>query len=278
MTVLPFKIPKPKNEALVYQEDREICFYDKLHQHEEIQISLILNGSGTIIVGDSINSYNQFDVLVIGGNIPHVFRSDKRNEESLMFTLFFTASSLGKEFFQITDLQDTARFFEKAAYGVKISGNKDLIRIFQRLKGENKIERIGSLLKIISLTIENEGQRLCSFVYKKRISNHEGKRIRAVFEHAMENFQEPINLDEIAQKASMSKNAFCRYFKKHTNKTFFEFLTELRIANACKLLQQDKEMPISSIADSSGFQNIANFNRKFKELKGITPSEFRKRG
>ena len=73
MTVLPFKIPKPKNEALVYQEDHEVFFYDKLHQHEEIQISLILKGSGTIIVGDSINAYNKFDVLVIGGNVPHVF-------------------------------------------------------------------------------------------------------------------------------------------------------------------------------------------------------------
>lgn len=277
MTVLPFKIPKPKNEALVYQEDQETFFYDKLHQHEEIQISLILKGSGTIIVGDSISSYNELDILVIGGNVPHVFRSDKKNEESLMYTLFFTSSSLGKEFFHITDLQETTKFFEKAEYGVKISGNKDLIEIFLRLQTENKIERIGSLLRIISLTIESKGQRLCSFVYKKKISNNEGKRIRAVYEHAIENFHEPISLDEISQKASMSKNAFCRYFKRHTNKTFFEFLTELRIANACKLLHQDKEMPISSIADLSGFQNIANFNRKFKELKGATPSEYRKR-
>ena len=76
MKVLPFKIPKPENNAIVYQEDIEIYFYDKLHQHEEIQLTLIKKGKGTLIVGDSINYYDKGDILVIGSNIPHVFKSD----------------------------------------------------------------------------------------------------------------------------------------------------------------------------------------------------------
>jgi AraC-like DNA-binding protein len=73
----------------------------------------------------------------------------------------------------------------------------------------------------------------------------------------------------------MSKNAFCRYFKKRTNKTFFQFLIEIRIENACKMLHTNKDYSISYISELCGFQDIANFNRKFKELKGVSPSYYR---
>lgn len=276
MKVLPFKIPKPQKEALVYQEDHELVFYDKLHQHEEIQISLIVEGTGSLIVGDTINTYQKNDILLIGGNVPHVFRSDRNAEKSVMFTLFFTVNSFGREFFEVSDLEGTKDFFEKAEKGVKISGEPRLREVFEELKSQSKIERIGSLLKIIDLIKQCEGRRLSSFIYKKKISDNEGKRMSEVYEYAMENYNEPICLEEISQKANMSKNAFCRYFKKRTNKTFFQFLTELRIESACKLLVEDKDVPISIVSEMSGFQNIANFNRKFKELKNMTPSYYRK--
>lgn len=276
MKVLPFKIPKPKKEALVYQEDHEHVFYDKLHQHEEIQISLIVEGTGSLIVGDSISTYRKDDILLIGGNIPHVFRSDSKTRESVMYTLFFTANSFGKDFFKVTDLEETRIFFEKAAHGVKISGNRRLIDIFMNLRQQTKIERIGSLLRIIDLIMHCEGQSLSSFIYRKKITDNEGKRMSRVFEFAMENFDKSISLEEVAQQANMSKNAFCRYFKRRTNKTFFQFLTELRIERACKLLVEDRDLPIFMVSEMSGFQNIANFNRKFKEQKQTTPGSYRK--
>jgi AraC-like DNA-binding protein len=117
---------------------------------------------------------------------------------------------------------------------------------------------------------------LSSFVYRKKYTDDEGKRMSAVFEYAIEFFHEAITLEEVAEKANMSKNAFCRYFKKRTNKTFFQFLIEVRIENACKLLSNNnKDLTISSISEMCGFQDIANFNRKFKELKGISPSQYR---
>lgn len=275
MKVLPFKIPKPKKEALVYQEDYELVFYDKLHQHEEIQISLIVEGTGSLIVGDTISTYRKDDILLIGGNIPHVFRSDSKKKVSVMYTLFFTANSFGKDFFKVTDLEDARIFFEKAEHGLKIFGNAELISIFKSLQHQTKIERIGSLLRIINLIMLTEGQSLSSFIYRKKITDNEGKRMSRVFEYAMENFKDPISLEEVAQKANMSRNAFCRYFKRRTNKTFFQFLTELRIERACKLLVEDKDIPVSAVCELSGFQNIANFNRQFKKLKNQTPSSFR---
>ena len=278
MKVLPFKIPKPEREALVYQEDRERIFYDKLHQHEEIQISYIIQGSGSLIVGDSINEYKPNDVLVIGENIPHVFRSDaEASEESVMYTLFFTKKSFGKEFFQLNDLADVQRFFKESEYGMKIKASRPLFEFFSKLKKQNKIERIATLLQILNLLIHHEKQPLSSFVYHKKYTEEEGKRMNAVFQFAMNHFHESFTLDDVADVAYMSKNAFCRYFKKRTNKTFFQFLIEIRIEHACKLLHKDQDLSIATICEFCGFQNIANFNRKFKELKEITPTQYRQK-
>ncbi|MEH6406982.1 MAG: AraC family transcriptional regulator [Leeuwenhoekiella sp.] len=277
MKVLPFKIPKPEKEALVYQEDHEVLFYDKLHQHEEIQISYIVEGSGSLIVGDTINEYTANDILVIGANIPHVFRSDPgASKHSIMYTLFFTKESFGKEFFKITDLNKVQKFFEEAEYGMRILSNRNKIhKHFNKLKKQDKIQRIGTLLKVLSILLQSKKQPLSSFVYRKKYTEDEGKRMHDVFEYALEHFHESFSLELIAEKANMSKNAFCRYFKKRTNKTFFQFLIEIRIEHACKLLYKESDLSISIISETCGFQNIANFNRKFKELKGITPTQYR---
>lgn len=277
MKILPFKIPKTEREALIYQEDIEPVFYDQLHQHEEIQISFISKGSGTLLVGDSINDYNEGDILVIGENIPHVFRSNSAaNPESIMLTLFFTKISFGKDFFSLNDMSNVDNFFKDSEYGMKILSNqKKIIHHFVKLKKQNKIQRIASFLKIINLIISSEKTPLSSFVYKKKYTDDEGRRMSAVFEYAIKYYHQNITLDEVAEKANMSKNAFCRYFKKRTNKTFFQFLIEIRIEQSCKLLHNKKDLSVASISELCGFQDITNFNRKFKELKGISPSQYR---
>ena len=277
MKILPFKIPKPKNEALVYQIDREQVFYDQLHQHGEIQISYVEKGAGSLIVGDSINEYKAGDILVIGSFIPHVFRSDTRiKEESLMHTLFFDQDSFGKEFFHLTDLSSTQFFFKKSVFGMRIlSRRSKIIPLFNALSHQNKVEQIASLLLIINQINKSKTTPLSSFVYRKSFTDDEGKRMSKVYDYAMERYRDPITLDEIAEKANMSKNAFCRYFKKRTNKTFFQFLIEIRIENVCKLIIKNPELPIAVIAEQCGFNNIANFNRKFKAFKHCTPTQYR---
>jgi len=277
LNILPFKIPKPKKDALVYQEDHEIIFYGQLHQHEEIQISLIVAGSGSLIVGDSIRDYNINDILIIGENVPHVFRSDiNTSSESVMFTLFFKKTSFGKDFFDLSDLSELEHFFHETEYGIRIlSKKRGIIKNFKRLIHLNRIERIASLLKILSIILQSKKEPLSSFVYRKKYTEFDGKRMNEVLQYAMDHFQESISLDEISEKANMSKNAFCRYFKKRTNKTFFHFLIEIRIEHACKLLYKNQDLSISAISELCGFQNIANFNRKFKELKGVTPTKYR---
>lgn len=279
MKVLSFKIPKPGKEALVYQEDQEVQFFDQLHQHEEIQISQIIAGSGSVIIGDSINNYEQGDILVIGANVPHVFVSDTtRSHKSVMYTLFFTEHSFGKDFFRTTDLAELEILFQDAANGIKVLSHRaQLTALFLELKHQNRIERIASLLRIMDLIQKAERTSLSTFVYEKKYTDTDGKRMNDVFQYTMSNFHDDISLEDVALTANMSKNAFCRYFKKRTNKTYFQFLIQIRVENAGRLLFNNRELPIASVSELCGFHNISNFNRKFKEIKGMTPTEFRKR-
>ncbi|MFT6995165.1 MAG: AraC-like DNA-binding protein [Sediminicola sp.] len=193
-----------------------------------------------------------------------------------MHTLFFDSNSFGDQFFKIVDLSFTKDFFKKSEFGIKIlSHNKPIIDEFNKLPSQNKVEQIATLLIIISHISKSKTIPLSSFVYRKPFSDDEGKRMNNVYKYAMEKFNEPISLEEVSDIANMSRNAFCRYFKKQTNKTFFQFLIEIRIENACKLILNKPEYSISFISDQSGFNNIANFNRKFKELKGCSPIQYR---
>ena len=275
--VLPFKIPKPENDALIYQEDIGSYFYDKLHQHEEIQLSYIVEGEGTLIVGDTINDYKKGDTLVLGSNLPHVFKSDANaSSSSKMLTLFFTESSFGEGFFRLHELNELTPFFKRTKHGFKITSNKKKIsKLFLNLKGASRFERFLILLDLLKIGSKSNYKSLSSFIYQKNYTDIEGKRMQDVFEYTMGNYNQDISLEKIAYVANMTKNAFCKYFKKRTNKTYFSFLNELRIDHACKLLLDKRDYSISEISELSGFNNISNFNRQFKAFKKKKPSEFR---
>lgn len=278
MKVLPFQIPKPEHDALIYQEDSELVFYDKFHQHEEIQVSYILEGEGTLIVGDTINYYKKGDLLAIGSNLPHVFKSDiTTNKASVMLSLFFSKSAFGSDFFELEELRELNTFFKKVDYGFSVSTKSNkLENLFTQLNDSSKFQRFIILLEILKLLSKSKTLSLSSFIYDKKYTDSEGKRMRDVMEYTMNNYYHNISLDTIATVAAMTKNAFCKYFKKRTNKTYFRFLNELRVENASKLLLINNDLSIAEIADQSGFNNISNFNRQFKSIKMVSPSNYRK--
>jgi AraC-like DNA-binding protein len=276
MRVLPFRIPKTKNLGLIHQEDIGEFFYDKLHQHAEIQLCYVVEGEGTLIVGDTVNEYQSNDILVIAGNQPHVFKSDNSTiKKSFMISLFFTEESFGKTFFELDDFKEIEAFFLKAKNSFRVKTNqKKIIKQFIKLKKSRVLGKFIVFIKLIDLIRRSETSSLSSFVYEKKYTDNEGKRMRDVMDYTLSNFNKKIELEDIAEVANMTSNAFCRYFKQRTNKTYFTFLNELRIEKACKLLL-NKSHSIIEVSEKSGFINVSNFNRKFKELKGRTPSNYR---
>ncbi|HEU4790612.1 MAG TPA: AraC family transcriptional regulator [Flavobacterium sp.] len=278
MKVFPFKITKTGTESIIYQEDRELMFYNKLHQHEETQISYIEKGEGTLLVGDTITQYQKGDILVIGSNLPHVFRSDINSEESsVMLSLFFTNNSFGKDFFELPTFKTIQPFFENCKNGFIIKDSpKKIIKCFKKNKTENELDRFITFLETIKNLNLADKKPLSCYIYDKKITDNEGKRMQNVFEYVMNNYQKNISLEEISSIANMTKNAFCRYFRVRTNKSFFQFLIEIRIEHAGKLLSKKNELSVLEIAELCGFNNISNFNRKFKEIKNSSPLQYRK--
>jgi len=243
MKVYPFKIPKPLHDSLVYQVDYGDVFYNKLHQHEDIQLSFIVEGEGTLVVGDSIHQFKKNDIIVIGSNLPHVFKSQlNKGKKSHMLTLFFDKNSFGNDFFELEELRELSAFFKRAEHGFKItSSKKTMMLLFMQLEKATKLSRFLILLELLK------------------------------------HFEHDISLETISGIANMTKNAFCKYFKKRTNKTYVRFLNELRIEHASKLLMDKKEASIADIAYECGFRNISNFNRQFKMIKVMPPNNFKKK-
>ncbi len=277
MKVFPFKIPKPVDEHLIVQTDKEPIFYNRLHQHEEIQISYVINGNGKLLAGDSIHPFVKGDIFVIGSNLPHIFKSIASTTDALMVSVFFTENTFGNEFFNMPYFKEIQPFFKNSITGFKvISNEKNIGRTLLTIKAQKKINRFVAFLQLLDRISHAEKEPLTKFVYAKTLTSNEGERLQVIFDFVFKNFHKPISLKEMSEMAFMTPNAFCRFFKQRTNKTFFEFLIELRIEHACQLLNSKKELNINYISDLSGFNSISNFNKKFKKIKGVSPSEYQR--
>jgi AraC-like DNA-binding protein/quercetin dioxygenase-like cupin family protein len=273
MKALPFKIPKPSNTAIIFQVDKG-SFYGQLHQHEELQISLIQKGRGTLVVADAIHHYQEGDLLILGGNQPHVFRNE--NTQGIMHTVFYSPLSFGKTFLDLEEGKGVGDFYSFAKAGFKIKASPDIYALFEYLTKAKGIHRLSYFLQLIAILKVAKRETLSSFVYGKKISEIDGQKMNAIFDYSLEHFSEPIYLAEVAKVAAMSPNAFCKYFKKRTNKTYFQFLTEVRLEHACKLLRNNHELSVVHISEAAGFQTLSHFNRKFRQYKMCAPSTYRK--
>tara|TARA_R110001583_G_scaffold100849_2_gene247102 strand:- start:1228 stop:2070 length:843 start_codon:yes stop_codon:yes gene_type:complete len=279
MKVLPFKIPKPENVTLYVQHYKGENFYEKLHQHKEIQISVVLKGEGTYIIGDCVGDFKENDIFVLGENLPHVFKRDIAFEnDTEMVSLFFSKNSYGENFFELPEFEHFDKFFTNAILGYHVLSNQRKIAlILSKIQFSSKFDQFIAFLEVLRLISEADQRKLSSLINLKKYAGDEGKRMSDIFQYTMNNFQKEVTLHDVANIANMTPNAFCRYFKQRTNKTFVHFLIDIRIGNACKLLAKKNDLSITEVSYKSGFNNLANFNRKFKALKGITPSEYKKK-
>ena len=272
MKVLPFKIPKSRNTAIIFQIDTG-PFYGQLHQHEELQMSAIIKGKGTLLIADTIHHFQEGDLFVIGGQQPHVFRNESAS--ALMHTIFFNPQSFGDSFLDLEEGKGVRDFYAFAKAGFKTITTPEITTAFDAVSQNEGILRLAYFLQLIQLLTTSDATPIASFVYHKNITEADGKKLHRIFEYSLQHFSEAIQLQDIAEVAAMTTNGFCKYFKKRTNKTYVQFLTEIRISHACTLLKEQPELSIADIALLSGFQTLSHFNRKFKQHKMISPSMYR---
>lgn len=284
MKVIPFKIPKPSKELVRYQVDCQPYFYDKLHQHPEIQLSCILEGEGRLIVGDYIGRFGPGDIFLLGQNVPHVFRSDDvyylpdAPRQSHSMIVFFDLRAFGGEFWAAEELQEAKDFFEhlSGCYRVQVAEQDSFVERVRHLQHKDKLEKVLSALQLVDILMRQTTlQRLNLADQMLNLSEREGKRIEQVLQFLVEESHRHITLEEVASVANMSREAFCRFFKDRTRKTLVSFLNELRVSNACQTLLHT-DQTIAGIAFTCGFANLSHFNRVFIKTVGATPREFRR--
>lgn len=283
--VISFQIPKSKSEFVRYQEDRGQHFYDKLHQHPQLQLTVILEGKGQFLSGDYVGRFQGGDVFFLGENAPHVFRSDPEYFESAPGlkssgdTIFFDFAALGRTLSELKDLQSLRKFKDFSGLCFQILGeSRDrILKIFEDFPKSFGLIRFQLAFHLLSILDLAGGDRipLNHPTLMRGLTERDGKRMDQVIQFLLENRFRPISLEETAEKANLSKEAFCRFFKLRTRKTFTQYLIQLRIYEAQKLLQET-DLGIAEIAYKVGFENLSYFNRCFKSFTGSAPTSWRK--
>jgi len=282
--ILPFKIPIATGESFWLQEDREFHFYDFLHQHPQIQLSLILESEGQMIAGDFVGTFKPGDIFMLGSNLPHVFRNNPTYytlggaPQARMNTVFFEWQSFGEKFLSLPELRAVREIIKLSDRGLYFKDplKTKVGRLIKYLFRTEGMERLIVLLKILNLISNSDDlSPLASPGLHVALDEAEGKKLSDIYRFTMKEYHRKIPLNEVASVANMTPNSFCRYFRKRTRKSYFDFLIEIRIGHAKKLLQSD-DLSISQICFECGFNNISNFNRKFKEVSAVTPTEFRR--
>lgn len=255
------------------------------HFHESCEIVLIEEGYGKRIVGDHIEDFDKGDLVFMGPNLPHIWQNDnlyfqKRKDLRVKATVLYFEPAMVLSLVAGTDESAAVQsLFTKACRGlsVKSGTHTHLLERFHAIHATDGLKRLSVFLEIIDiLSKSNDYDYLASDNYRNAMTIKDAGRFNDVYQFLITNFHREIPLEEIAGVAKMSPTAFCRYFKARTQKSFVTFLQEIRVSHACKLLRQDK-LSVMEVALESGYNNLVNFNKCFKGITSLSPSEYRKK-
>jgi AraC-like DNA-binding protein len=277
------KINKPEDQSFYLEEVTKPYFPDPWHFHPEIEILYVKEGYGIKYVGDSISPFFPGDLVIIGSDTPHVWScsSDYLNLEnnriSSAICIQFMEDILEKSLRDIPEFHKIHAFLNESKRGMRFENRTRnlLIKRIEELPGLMGMRRLIGLLTILDImSTSSEVKYLSSPNYKPVIINSEEKdRMEIIYRYVIQNYSNKIFLDEIASIVNLTPQSFCRFFKSRTAKVFSSFVNEVRIGNSCKNLIENK-YTISQVCFQSGFNYLSNFNRQFKRIKGMTPSEF----
>ncbi|MDQ1297084.1 MAG: AraC family transcriptional regulator [Bacteroidota bacterium] len=281
---------KPFYQKLVTLPAQSVIFYNEekphftvpWHFHPEIEILCVIKGSGICYSGDGIHPFTEGEISLIGENIPHWWKSDTKyldpgNEQGIKALIIqFKKEIFDENFINLHEMRAIKELIGKSQRGIQFMGKyrkilgDQIMKIF-RLKGVKRITELIILLDMMAKAREYKYHS--SIGYSRIISSYDFFRFNTVHEYIIRNFTQPITLQEISEKANICPTAFCRYFKKHTGRTFVSFLNEIRIGYACKLLIEEAR-PVNLACIESGFNNLAHFNKTFKRTFNLSPTGY----
>lgn len=285
MRVIQFTIPVARENSVIVQEDIMPHFYNHLHRHNETQITWIIKGEGTLIAGNYMQSFKPGDIYVLGANQPHIFKSDpayfdkRRKKQIHGLTFFFNPNGFFQAILDLPETKSIKKFVENTGYGLQApaSEGKRIIAEMLAVKKSKQGFRLAAFIQLLQTLADiKDWKMLASISPEYSFSDTEGLRMNGVYQYTMAHYSENIKLKQVANVAYLTPQAFCRYFKKHTRKTYVTFLSEIRVNEACKKILAGDFESISSVAYDTGFSSAVSFNRVFKKVTGRSPRQYLK--
>jgi AraC-like DNA-binding protein len=282
---------KPENSKLLQDPDKsfivhhEVKSFARWHHHPEYELVIILKSRGKRMIGDNIDRFEPGDLFLLGSYLPHEFLCDSEyqdNPEGFQgeaIVCQFLSDFIGTAFFEIPENKNLKRILDESYRGLEFYGKtreriKSLLRNSYQLDGTERLYSLFAIFKLLGET--REYSCLSSPGFMKPFHNQSDEPIQKALEYIVQHFHEEVSMKEMLLITSMSNSAFCNAFKKICRMTFKEYLLNVRVGYACKLLTEDT-LNISQIAYNCGFENLSNFNRQFKKLKKITPTQFQQK-
>ncbi|SHF78432.1 AraC-type DNA-binding protein [Mariniphaga anaerophila] len=249
-----------------------------VHYHPEYELNFVFNSKGKRIVGDSIQEYDDMDMVLIGPNTPHAWTGNNDHDDVRVITIQFQQDILSETTLNRKVMTPIRDMLFKSYRGIEFS--KGIQNNFKsRLVELSDKSGFDSLLELLSilydLSISRNQKLLSSSSYVNKYESSKSRRIKKVTDYIYENYHNQIKLKEVAEIVNMSDTAFSHFFKKRTHRSFSDFVNDVRVGNATRLLIES-ERTMAEIGYECGFNNLSNFNRIFKKKKGCTPSDFKK--
>ena len=246
------------------------------HYHPEYEIVFVRKGSGKLHIGEHLKNYEEGELVFIGPDLPHTGFGYGVIGEHEEIVVQLRKDFLGEEFMQKPELQHIRKLFERAKQGLSFQGKsrKIVAAKLQKMLTFSHFERLVELLNIFDILATTTEFTVLNAADKRFDFNHKDEdRINKVYEYVEQNYQKNIDIQTVADLANLTVPSFCRYFKKISHITYTDFVNEYRINQACRLLFENK--PIADICFEVGFNNISHFNKTFKQLKGLSPREYK---
>jgi len=247
------------------------------HQSNDWELSYIITGSGTRVIGNSMEVFSKGEVILIPPNLPHIWYFDEHvhDKEGKIenITIIFPGSLLKQMADTFPETSSMIENLRTIKEGICFEGEtlKSLQTIMTSMSVQNNIEQLSSIIKILYEIGSSNQNRVVGTFEKQTKTN---LKMREVWRFMITNYQRNIALDEVAQYVSMNRSSFCTFYKREKGQTFLAALNELRIESSCQMLRETN-IPVADICYAVGFNDVPHFNRTFKKMKGETPKNYR---